>query len=58
MARALGEEDDLAWARAMLEHGTCHGREMDIYRRTGAAKAVVRALANELLGEIEREPLE
>jgi carboxylate-amine ligase len=58
VARTLGEEDDLARARDMLEKGTCHSREMDIFRRTGSAKAVVRAVANELLGEIEREPLE
>jgi carboxylate-amine ligase len=57
-ARALGEEDDLARARAMLERGTSHGRQIDVFRRTGSANAVVRALANELLGEIDREPLE
>ncbi len=51
-AHALGEVDDLARARRILEEGACAERELSVFRRTRSTKAVVLALANELLEEI------
>ncbi|MCC6554365.1 MAG: YbdK family carboxylate-amine ligase [Polyangiaceae bacterium] len=56
-ARALGEEEDLARARAMIERGTCSGRQIEVFRQTRSAKAVEQSLADDLLREIGREAL-
>jgi carboxylate-amine ligase len=51
-AKALGEEADLARARAVLTEGPCYASQRAVFRRNGSTKDVVRALANELLEEI------
>ena len=52
-ARALGEDADL---RAVLERPS-YQEQRTVYDRTGSTRAVVRALANELLVELGRAPL-
>lgn len=56
-ARELGEEDDLARARALLTEGPCYLEQLAIHRRTGSTRDVVRSLANELLDELGRARL-
>lgn len=53
-ARALGEEEDLALARALLTAGPSHVRQLEVFRRTGSTREVERLLANELLEELGR----
>lgn len=57
-ARALGEEGDLARARAFLGDGLCYRDQRDVFRGTGSTREVVRALANQLLDELGLAPLE
>ncbi len=57
-ARALGEHDELARARALLDAGPAYLRQLGVLRRTGSLRAVVRDLANELLSEIGRPALD
>ena len=57
-ARALGEEEDLARARAVLDLGPPYVGQLDVFRRTGSLREVVRALANELLEELGRATID
>ena len=57
-ARALGEEDDFARARAVLNEGPCYLDQLAVFRQTGSTRHVVRALANELLEEVGRAHLD
>ena len=57
-AHALGEDDELARARALLEAGPSYLHQLEVVRRTGSLRAVVRDLANELLSEIRRPAID
>lgn len=57
-ARALGEEEDLARARAVLDDGPCQRAQLEVFRRTGSTGEVVRTLANELLSELGRDRID
>lgn len=56
-ARALGEEEDLAAARAMLTAARSDVEQLAVFRRTDSTREVVRELANELLEELGRTTL-
>ncbi|MDI3285592.1 YbdK family carboxylate-amine ligase [Polyangium sp. 15x6] len=54
-ARVLGEAADLAHAEGFLSRGNSSARQLELLRRTGSMKAVTRALADELLGELAHQ---
>jgi carboxylate-amine ligase len=58
VAQALGEEEDLAQARSILEKGTWHSRQIEVFRRTRSAVQVTAALANELRRELGQSSIE